>query len=566
MIMLKKGVSYLVLSSFLLMDSASCMEPEEKSPSSPRRSPRILIDTSESSVNPAPSSSSPSDLLSLDFQERLQAIFTLPWHERNRLYAELALKEDIPLALRRVALLYIDSMESLDEPTKERLENLIIAFLSNEKLINHQEILKMISWLAENDRNRLYTKLALQEDIPMVLRQEAFSSIYSTDSLGETTREGLKSLRTTFLNSEDLSFKGRFAFLPNLGEEAPLIVTLLSLSRALESADNESYSEWDIYRLTSFLMSYDRTESQEGIETCFFKQPILFLDGSTYEEWLRTTLETGDERKRTSILQKLRELLHSSEDAKKVAAAIKFILQYSQDAGDKETALETFFNIAAQQTASHSEIPREQLLRGKLDISEACKALLPHVPEDKATLLRILSEEMRQQVGMDVSAIVDPQERLQTISTLPWDEEGQKLRYKLLAELTLQEGIPMALRRETFSSIHSTDSLGEATREGLKSLRTTFLNDENLLFKDRFAFLPNLGEEAPPIATLSSLSRALESADNESYSEWDIYRLTSFLMNYDRTESQEGIETCFFQTTNFISRWKHLRRMASYYP
>ncbi|MDI9634893.1 hypothetical protein QM565_03695, partial [Geitlerinema splendidum] len=47
--------------------------------------------------------------------------------------------------------------------------------------------------------------------------------------------------------------------------------------------------------------------------------------------------------------KKLRELLHSSEDVKKVAAAIKFILQYSQNAEDKETVLETFFNIATLQ-------------------------------------------------------------------------------------------------------------------------------------------------------------------------------------------------------------------------
>ena len=86
--MFKKGVSYLVLSSFLLMDAASCMEPEDNGPSSPPRL-RNLSEPSEEqnkeALSPASASNSPNDL---DPQERLQTISTLPWDEGKRLYAE----------------------------------------------------------------------------------------------------------------------------------------------------------------------------------------------------------------------------------------------------------------------------------------------------------------------------------------------------------------------------------------------------------------------------------------------------------------------------------------------
>jgi hypothetical protein len=400
------------------MDAASCMESEDNGPSSPRRSPRILIDTSESSEGQntgASSSVLESDSVLqqvgarisaiIDPQERLQAISTLPWDEGKRLYAEFA----------------------------------------------------------------------LQENIPLVLRRKAFSSILFTSSLDEVTREGLRVLRTTSLNDEELPLTERIAFLPDLEEEAPPIAMLLSFTRTLESADNEPYNEWDIYKLTSFLMSYDRTESQEGIETCFSKQPKFFLDSGAWEEWLRTTLERSHESKRVSMLQKIREVMHSTEDVKKVAAAVKFILQYNQDTGDKETALGAFFSVITQQNVSLSEMPREQFLRQKLDINDACKALLPHVPEDKATLLTTLSDDMLQQVREGISAIIDPQERLQEISRLPWEEGNRPY-----AEFALQEGIPMALRRKAFSSIYLTYSLDEATREGLRNLIVTLLNDEEL--------------------------------------------------------------------------------------
>ncbi|MDK3159515.1 hypothetical protein QPK87_23495 [Kamptonema cortianum] len=537
--MLKKSVSYLVLGSFLLMDAASCMEPEDKGPSSPPRSPSFLRNPSEPSVSPASSSSSLSDL---DPQERLKAISSLPWHERNRLYAELALKEDTPMTLRR----------------------------------------------------------------------EAFSSVHSTDLLDEPTREGLKSLRTIFLNAEDLPFKERFAFLRD--SSAPPVATLLSLARALDLEEDVSYSEWEIYRLAELLMDYDHTETQQGIETCFFKKPKFFFNHRSWEGWLSTTLETSDESKRASMLQKLREVMQSTEIVTNIVYIAKFILKHSQNVEDKGTTLETFLNIAAQQTASHSETPREQFLRQKRDMSDACKALLPHVPEDKTALLRTLSEEMLQQVCTDISAIIDPQERLQTISILPYggdlrdrfyaelalqediptalrqkaffsiystnslDEATRKMLGNLIitflsddepidpheiltmismlpwnernlpyAEFSLQEDIPMALRREAFSSIYLTDSLDEIARRRLENLKATFLSDEELSLQERLKFLPNADEEAPPIATLLSLTHALESANEESYNESNIRSLINFLMDCNSSESQLGIERCYFK-------------------
>lgn len=103
-------------------------------------------------------------------------------------------------------------------------------------------------------------KFALQEDAPIALRQKAFSSIYLfIDSLDEPIREKLKSLRTTFLNAEELPFKDRFSYLPGLDEKTP-VATLLSLARALESASDESYDEWSISKFIELLMSCNHAE------------------------------------------------------------------------------------------------------------------------------------------------------------------------------------------------------------------------------------------------------------------------------------------------------------------
>ena len=738
--MFKKSVSYLVLSSLLLVDAASCMESEDKGSSSPPRSPRVLRNPPEPS--PASSSTSLSDPLIFDPQERLQAISRLPWDERNRPYAEFALKEDIPITLRREAFSSIRSTDSLDETTREELKNLRTTFLNAKglpfkdrfaflpysdkkappvgtllsltralesaddksysksdirrltsflmdcdpsesqegiercyfkqptlfldgavykewlrttlemsdeskktsilqklrevmhsakdvtkvaniakfilkhsqntedkenaletffniitaqqnashsgitrkqffrqkqdirdacnlllphapkdkatllrtlfdemlqqlrteisEIIAPQEKLQAISTLPWGERNRSYAELALAEDIPMALRREAFFSIHSTHILDEVTKRRLGNLKSTFLSDEELPLQKHLKILGANGV-TPSITMLLSLTRALESANEKSCKEWwNISRLISFLISYTRTESQEGIETCFFKQPELFLDGSVWEKWLRTTLETSDESKRASILQKVREVMHSAEDVTKVAAATKFILQYSQDPGDKETALSAFFNVTTQQTASHSKTHRELFLERKLDISDACKTLLSHVSEEKATLLKTLSEEMRQQVDGEISAIIDPQERLEVISMLSHEE-----RNCLYAKLALEEDTPMALRQDAFFSIYSMDSLDEVTRERLISLRIDFLNDEKLSLMKRLKFLPDPEEETPPVATLLSLMGALEAEDRDSSDSDDEtghrYTLYRFLVESPDPEVQQGL-------------------------
>ncbi|MBX9787015.1 MAG: hypothetical protein K2Y08_06730 [Alphaproteobacteria bacterium] len=461
------------------------------------------------------------------------------------------------MTLRRQAFSSIFSIDSLDEVTREGLRNLIVTLLNDEEFTDPQEILKMISILPWEERYQLYAKLALKEGIPMTLRRQAFSSIFSIDSLDEVTRRRLGNLKATFLSDEELTLQERLKFLPNANEAAPSVTTLLSLTQALESANEGSYNESDLRSLISFLMQGDNSENQIGIERCYFKQPALFLDDSVWKEWFHTTLETGDESKRTSMLQKLCEVLHSTENEKKVTAA-KLILLYSQDAEDKETALEVFISSVQELIERISEIPQESFLKEKSNIGEACALFMSYAPEDKVHLLRALSDDMFQQVRAEISAITDPQERLQAINSL-----NDLIRYTLLADLALQESMPKDIRRAAFSSVYLTDSLDDITREKLKSLKPAFLNDEELPLTERLTFLPNPEEEAPPVATLLSLMRALEAEDGDSLDLDDEvgykYTLYHFLAECPDPEVQQRLENYYFNhpitTALYLKEW-----------
>ncbi|MDK3159514.1 hypothetical protein QPK87_23490 [Kamptonema cortianum] len=327
----------------------------------------------------------------IDPQERSQAISTLSWNEINRLYAEFALQENIPMALRREAFSSIYSIHSLDEVTRGRLRNLIVTFLKDEEFIDPQERSQVISTLSWEERNQVYAELALIEDIPMALRREALSSIYSIDSLDEVTRERLRNLIIIFLSKEEL------------------------------------------------------IDPQESLQT------ISRLS------W--------DERKRLYAELALKEDIS-------MALRRKAISMLPQDQGNRlyaELALKEDIPMALRREAFSS-------------------IYLPELLDD-VTIGRLGNLIM---TFLTDGEFTSPQEVLQMISKLPW-EEGNRL----CVELALKEDTPIVLRREALLSIDSTYSLDEVTREKLKSLRTAFLNDERFPLMKRLAFLPASKKRGP---------------------------------------------------------------------
>lgn len=496
--MFKKSVSYLILSSLLLADAASCMDPQEGDrPLSPR-SPRRNLEVPNEGVEIPSHASSSNDPLILEDDSMLQQV-----------------EEGISAIIDPQERLQAIHMLPFDEQSRSLVQKLLV-------------------------------ELVLQDMTPKVLRREILPMIYLTDSLDEVTRERLTNLKATFVSDEELPLKERFSLLPPFGEESPPVAVLLNLAQALEAESEEFSSDLDICRLMifiKFLMTYSCTESQQGLEICFFKQPALFLEVVSGKEWLVTTLEISEESKRTSMLQRLREVFHSTEDVKKMMTAAKFILQYSQNLEDKDATLEIFFN-SFQSIANATKASQDSLLKEKSDISEACALLIPFVPEDKVHLWKALSDDMLQQVRAGISEIIDPQERLEAINSL-----NELIRYPLLAGLALQEDMPKNVRQRALLSITSTDSLDDVTREQLKNLRSIFLNDETLSFQERYKFWP-FQEEDPSKSTLLSLMHAFEvtlDPENEEFVDSMLYPFLYCLSENSDPEIQQGLEGIYFK-------------------
>lgn len=336
--MFKKSVSYLVLSSFLLMDAASCMEPEKENPSLLPHSPRLLRNPPE--FSPASSSTSPSVPLIFDPQERLQAISILPWDERNQLHAEFALQEDIPITLRR----------------------------------------------------------------------EAFSSIRSTDSLDEATREGLRNLKATFLDDEELSLMERLAFLPNSDEKAPPVATLLSLMRSLEaeyrdssdSDDEKIYDyrrgycyRYDRYALYRFLVECPEPGVQQRLENHCFDHPLT--TAFYLKEWVDDFYKKSEESQKTLILQKMQAAMQATNMTLRILVAAKFLLKHGQD---HEPAVQALWKLVEKTTSNNSEESEEEKdgyedYDKKIELIMVCKTLLKYAPTSpvrESVLSRLFSE------------------------------------------------------------------------------------------------------------------------------------------------------------------------------
>jgi hypothetical protein len=406
--MLKKGVSYLILSSFLLMDAASCMDPKEES--LPPPSSHILRAPSTPS-KAASSSGSPSDFLYIIPESSI-----LTWKEKKK-----------PLI-----------------------------------------------------------EVALQEDAPIASRQKAFSSIYLfIDLLDEPIRERLKSLRTTFLNAEDLPFKDRFAYLPGLDEKSP-VATLLSLARALESASDESYEELSISRFIELLMSYDHAESQEGIEGCFFKRPGFFLYGGARKKWLSATLEMSDEGKRTSMLQKIHEVMSSTEDVTQVINAAKYILQYGLD---NEPVIRILWELIKGKSSEDSEMSEEEEGETLIRVS---KVLLKYTSPSpiRESILSWLFAETEQELSPRALVLLLTQEE-PSISIRARELAEQRLNknnldYTLDLFFNLEEdNIAQDLRLKIQEQLKAKFNDPTTDKDVLSSLAPRFLRttDENLSLK-----------------------------------------------------------------------------------
>ncbi|MBX9621429.1 MAG: hypothetical protein K2X28_05300 [Alphaproteobacteria bacterium] len=126
--MLKKGASYLILSSFLLIDAASSMDSKEENLLPP--SSHVSRNPSTYSVKAASSSGSPSDFLNIIPRYSIST-----WKEQMKPIIEVALQKDVPIVSRQKAFssiyLFIDL---LDEPIRERLKSLETIFLNAEDL------------------------------------------------------------------------------------------------------------------------------------------------------------------------------------------------------------------------------------------------------------------------------------------------------------------------------------------------------------------------------------------------------------------------------------------------
>lgn len=447
--MLKKGVSYLILSSLLLMNAASCVKPKEdeqrsSSPTIPFGKQEALEEKKE---NLYPSSSINSGSLfsekAADSRKKREAIWSNK-EERAKLLAEVALQRDISQDMRLEALKkLVPFLDSLDTATRIALDPLARLFIEDkarslktrmkcfsfletqpEELLQQllselqikfvsfpatrleevlqqsilmiltfitdpQESLRAIHELPADKELKAKAVLGLSVEVPKAVRFKALQILLFC-SLDKATKEKVKSCLISFISDEEIPLKERTLLMPMMKTTEFPITTLLSLGRALDLETEELFDEYTLNELVCFLHRRPHPEIQQKVENYFFKNPIFFLDDAEDDDplriWLIDHLEKSDESKRTLILQKIGSLMQSAKEEDVIDSAT-FLLNHSKNPNDQETATQALWNILKKM-----EIQGPKSLKKEKRALRVCKILLrgtlnPQIRQDVLTWL-----------------------------------------------------------------------------------------------------------------------------------------------------------------------------------